>query len=77
MKSKLFRNLKEDEEDEDEAIESYGERQKEAKNLPVFKSMLKHIQSEEKEHKSKLGKMTAGPSKATAKKMIKKRASKK
>lgn len=70
---KLLRHLKSDKEDEEEAIVSYGKRQKEAKDLPKFKSVLKHIQSEEKDHKSKLKKMiSTGPSKEFAHKMIRK-----
>lgn len=70
---KLLRHLKADKKDEEKAIGSYGERQEEAKGLPKFKSMLKHIQSEEKDHKSKLKKMiSTGPSKELAHKMIRK-----
>lgn len=53
-KKKLARNLDSDIEDEKSAIQSYGMRMQQASPIPKLKSKLKHIQSEEKDHKKKL-----------------------
>lgn len=51
---KLLRGLIKDEQDEIQAIKNYGKRKKQA-TKPEDRVMLRHIQTEEKEHRKMLG----------------------
>lgn len=72
MKKLLRKHLKEDEEDEDEAISSYGKRAKEAKEHPKLKNMLSNIRLDEKSHKKMIHK-SIGPSSEMKDKIVKRK----
>jgi len=61
-KSRLLKNLKKDEEDEDEAIEIYDEREDELEDEdePKMKSKIREIKEDEESHKSTIHKMRKG-----------------